>query len=676
LIAGEPSAPPIPTAEVVASADDQGLASAVPGAVAQVYVDIGLPHLDRPFDYSIPSDLSDEVDVGVRVKVRFSGRVVDGWVVGRSAATDDRALAPLRRLVSPEPVLPPSSVRLLRAVADHCGGTFCDVARLAVPPRHATTEKAPHHRAEDIAPVDLGASAIDEYAAGPTYRAALATGGHPRAVWTVTPVAGAQGDWADGLAGAAASTLASGRSAVLIVPDAKDCDRLLAAVHARIDPRLVVRQSADLGPAARYRGFLKSLRGEARVVVGTRAAAYTPVADLGLIALWDDGDDLYADPRAPYPHTRDVVALRGAQAQAATLFAATARSTPIQAWVESGWLGVIEQPTRVRRLRAPRTLIAGQNPRAEANAAPAASARLPHDVFTVVRAALAEGPVLVQVPHAGYRRHLRCARCGEALRCSCGGPLSEPVDTRDHALTCGWCGRVTASWVCPTCDGRRFRASVIGTARTAEELALAFSEAPVVRSDRDHQPPAVDDTPTLVVATPGAEPPAAAGYAAAVLLDADYLLNRAGLEAGEEALRRWLQVTALVRPAAEGGTAILVGPPGDRAVQAWLRLDPAGYATRELADRRAAGLPPGVRMALVRGEAAAVDAVVADVPLWVDRLGPVPDPTEPGVLHVLLRGPTSRGRDLAHLVHELAAARSAAKAPGAVSFRLDPVDLG
>ena len=57
-------------------------------------------------------------------------------------------------------------------------------------------------------------------------------------------------------------------------------------------------------------------RGTRRIVVGTRAAAFAPVHDLGLAAIWDDGDDLHAEPRAPYPHAREVLLTR-AQVDAA-----------------------------------------------------------------------------------------------------------------------------------------------------------------------------------------------------------------------------------------------------------------------------------------------------------------------------------------------------------------------
>lgn len=111
--------------------------------VARVAVDVPLAHLDRPFDYAVPDALADDAVPGARVRVRFAGRLRDGFVLERAArGEDDRALAPLQRVTSAEPVLQPQIVRLVRAVADHYAGTFADVVRLAVPPRHGITENA------------------------------------------------------------------------------------------------------------------------------------------------------------------------------------------------------------------------------------------------------------------------------------------------------------------------------------------------------------------------------------------------------------------------------------------------------------------------------------------------------------------------------------------------------
>ena len=60
--------------------------------VAQVRIDAPLPHLDRIFDYSIPAALDEQVQSGVRVRVRFAGRLINGVVVGRIAESEAKSL--------------------------------------------------------------------------------------------------------------------------------------------------------------------------------------------------------------------------------------------------------------------------------------------------------------------------------------------------------------------------------------------------------------------------------------------------------------------------------------------------------------------------------------------------------------------------------------------------------
>lgn len=110
--------------------------------VARVLVDIALAHLDRPFDYAVPTAMADSAVPGARVKVRFAGQDVDGFVVERASTTDHTGrLQPLRRVVSAEPVLSPEVALLTETLAHRYAGARSDVLRLAVPPRHAAAEK-------------------------------------------------------------------------------------------------------------------------------------------------------------------------------------------------------------------------------------------------------------------------------------------------------------------------------------------------------------------------------------------------------------------------------------------------------------------------------------------------------------------------------------------------------
>jgi primosomal protein N' (replication factor Y) len=654
-----------------ASRDPGPAASVLP--VARVAVDIPLAHLDRPFDYLIPERLSDQAVAGCRVRVRFAGQLVDGYLLDRAAESAHQGrLARLERVVSPEPVLSPEIMALAREVADRCAGTLADVLRLAIPPRHARTESAavpPVAEAADRPAGPPGPGPWARYPDGPAFLDALASRRGPRAVWSALPGP----HWPEEIARAVANVAAAGRGALAVVPDARDLSLLDTALTAQLGPGRHVTLSADLGPAERYRRWLAVRRGGQRVVAGTRAAMFAPVSDLGLVVLWDDGDDLHAEPRAPYPHAREVLALRAHRTGAAVLIGGFARTAESTSLVASGWARPIVAGRPVVREEAPAVRAAGGDAELARDEA-AQTARLPSLVLRTAREALDSGPVLVQVPRRGYVAALGCARCRERARCAaCGGPLA--LAGVGAAPRCGWCGTADEQWRCSRCGHSAVRALVTGAGRTAEELSRAFPGVPLITSGGAAMIPAVPGSPALVVATPGAEPRAGGGYAAALLLDGWMLLGRPSLRAAEETLRRWMNAAALVRGGAAGGRVVVVADSAIPAVQALVRWDPVTHSERELAERAELHFPPTVRIASLTGPQDAVGALLqdAELPPGAELLGPVDEP--PDSVRMLVRVPRSAGLMLASALHAAQAGRTARKAAGAVRVQLDPAEL-
>jgi primosomal protein N' (replication factor Y) len=644
------------------------IAAAQRRPVAQVAVDIPHAHLDRPFDYVVPAELDADVVPGARVRVRFAGRKVDGFVLDRAqASAHEGRLGRVEKAVSPEVVLRPDVVRLCRAVADRYAGTFADVVRLAVPPRHAREEKAAPPVADVLPLPVVDPSLWHPYDGGVELLRALGEGAAPRSV--VSVVGGS--DWVQLLVSAVVATLSSGRGAVVCLPDARDVSRLDVALCAALGPGRHVVLTAALGPQARYRAFLALARGQVRVAVGTRAAAFAPVHDVGLLAMWDDGDDLFGEPRAPYPHAREVLMLRAHDAGAALLLAGAGRSAEAQAAVASGWCRDLAVAPRGRRAIGPavRTTDTDASARRDPTGG---TARIPTTASHLMRAALDSGPVLVSVARSGYRPALACVSCRTRATClHCSGPLQQPAS--GAGLSCSWCGVEADPWACAVCEQTRLRAPVVGERRTAEEIGRALPGVIIRSSGGDHVLAAVDSRPQVVVATPGAEPVAESGYAAAILLDADLALSRPDLRTTEETFRRWSNVVSLVRPAAAGGEVLVAGEARHPAVQALVRADPAGLAARELADRQATRLPPAVRLATISGPAQEVEQLVgAEWPQPSEVLGPVP--LEDGAARLVVRVPRGHARGLTTTLKTLAATRSARKLP-ALRIQVDPYDI-
>ena len=664
---------------------DQAVSERLP--IARVAVDISLAHLDRPFDYLVPARLDVEAVPGCRVRVRFAGQLVDGYLLERAETSEHQGrLARLERVISPEPVLTPEIFDLARVVADRYAGTLADVLRLAIPPRHATAEReAPAVGAARVpVPPAPDPGSWSRYPAGPAFLAGLAGGRPVRAAWSALPGPG----WPAEIAVAAATTAAAGRGVLIVVPDARDLDRVDAALtETGLDH---VCLTADLGPAERYRRWLAVRRGLVRVVAGTRAAMFAPVAGLGLVVLWDDGDDLHAEPRAPYPNAREVLALRAHRTGAAALIGGFARTAELTQLVAGGWAKPLVGSAEALRQAAPRVRAAPDEAELARDAA-AMTARLPSLALRTAREALtggargglAQGPVLVQVPRRGYLAAVACARCRAQARCAtCAGPLE--ISGSHSTPGCRWCGALAADWTCARCGSGQLRALVTGAARTAEELGRAFPGVAVRTSGGQHVLATVPAEPALVIATPGAEPVAPGGYAAALLLDGWALLGRPSLRAAEEALRRWMNAAALVRP---GGTVVVLAESTLPAVQALIRWDPVTFSERELAERAELGFPPAVRMASVTGPADAVADFVGvlsssgdGLPARAEVLGPVPVDAGPDVSaetreRALIRIGRRDGLELARALHAVQATRSARKDGAAVRVQLDPAEV-
>lgn len=647
-------------------------ASGVPNPVARVRVDSTLPQVDRTFDYRVPAELSEDAVPGARVRVLFNGHELTGYIEERAATTDwtRTSLLPLKSVLSRVPSVAPEIFALAEALADRYASTVANVLRLAVPPRIAALDKkyapllpgyesaylgdsAPESEHVESEHAALGhaepepaaasvasthadpyawlatpgapapfvldppvlnpdapdaASVFSDYENGAEFIEDVAAGAATRTVMTVLP-GHLEHTWADVVATALATAATSGRGAIAVVPTAKNLDLLEAALAERLPADSFMRLSSDSTPHTRYHGFVKARLGRVPVVIGTRAAAYAPVANLGLVVCWDDGDSSLVERRAPYCHARDVLLLRASAENTAALFAGFSMSSEAARLVRTRWASHVRAPRALVRDYSPRIFSTGSEFELARDPL-AAMARIPHLAFEHARRALARGPVLVQVARSGYIPSFSCERCRMPARCGeCSGPLS--VASGSSVPSCSWCGHLAQQWRCSECGFTHWRYSAAGATRTAEELGRAFPNVPVISSAGDHVRASVGPEPALVVATPGAEPVAFGGYAAALLLDADKMLRFDSLRAPEAALRRWLNAAALVRPAALEGTVVTTASPSP-VEQALVRWDPAWFARQELEERAQTGLPPAVRTAAVTGAEADVRAFMEE----------------------------------------------------------------
>lgn len=647
--------------------------------IARVLLDSNLPQLDHLYDYRIPENLRGELRLGHRVKVPFRSRQRDtlGYVIELVTQSEFAGeLAEVSSLVSPVPLIAPGIWQLARAVADRAGGSAADILRLAIPPRQVRVEQAFLRTREALAEASPEADTASSAGTSAGTRGSLSqTDGGSKPVELVEPAntlldsvksesaithaqvlcAGGrlaltvtgpvrrlpQGEWvaqwAVELALTAANVLAQSRSVIIAVPDYRDLDQLHDTLTA-LEIGGVIRLDARRAAAERYRNFLHALDHEPRIIIGNRSAVYAPAHDLGAIIIWDDGDPLLGEPLAPYVHARDAALVRAQQTGAGLMLAAHMRSLEAHRLVAMGYLQPAAMAPRHGSVVHSGSMLSDEH----------SWQRIPEIVTAVIRKEATAGPVLVQVGMRGYALALACARCQDRVTCThCHGPVASAAD---GTAACRWCGHVLRGWRCETCGSGEHRPRGAGSERTAEQLQHMFPNLKVIVSDATHLRSRVDARPSLVIATRGAEPIAAGGYRAVILLDIDHMLSLETLRATEDAMRNWHNALALSTAQA---TCVITGGAGS-AVRSFVTGRWQDWCDAELRDRALLRFPPAVRIASVTGSAENVRQATQELTEMkgVEVLGPTP--TNDGNVRAIVRFDYGQGATVAsHLRAEV-----------------------
>lgn len=653
-------------------------------AVARVLINTDLPHLDRLFDYRIPPDI--DVEVGTLVRVRMANRKYNGWVVEITDKSEfPGRLLPVENAITAVPVLTPTMLNLARDLAQRNAVPLAKIVSAMIPDRHAGAEKAFLKALDETSvtstPPFKSTQPRSElwahYRITDAFLTRLSSGDAPRAVWQLMPGIFPPNVEHHPLIDIIAASLDSRRRALIIVPTTTDIDRFERVLDGLHNPIRIAYQRPSDSRYARYSTFLGALIGTIDVIVGTRSSIYAPLDDLGVIVIFDPGDDRLEDAQAPYLSALDIGVRRAYRENCSLVLASMSISTQAATLLQSGWAAAM-QPT-IDDFRAHTAVIHVPGEEERLRDGSGGLSRIPTHVQRRIRQALEKGPVLVHVPHRGWHNVIACERCRAPAHCySCHGPLRS--DELNH-ISCSWCARPQADWRCEECASKKWKATRIGSSRTSEELGRAFAGVPIATSDAEHTIlESVNNKRRLVIATPGAEPVAQEGYVAGLVLDAQAITGRPELWAPEEAFRRWLNVLGLIQPQ---GTLTIVGVEDGRMAQALIRRDPMGFAQQLLDERELLGFFPARCLIAIDGSRQHVEGFISELELpsrcellgMATRIGrDVQKSHGSDAVRALYRCHWDASDNLIEQMKATQVARSAKRA-GAVSIRVNPNQL-
>jgi primosomal protein N' (replication factor Y) len=591
------------------------------GPVVRVLPDEGA--IDKTFDYLVPSSWGDQVRVGDRVRIALAGRRVGGWVVAVGVSPPEGvALRPLAKWSGRGPGQ--ELIDLAEWAAWRWAGRRASFLRTASPDRTVRGLPAPP-RPRPVPTAGDGA---------PERHLPEGAFASPRTVLRLPPAVDP-----------APVALAAARrgNALVLCPTAALARAV--ATHLRRAGVAVARHPEDWAVGA-----------AGATVVGTRAAAWAPVAGLAAVVIVDEHDESHQQEQAPTWHARDVAAERARRAGVPCVL-----TSPCPSLEALGW-GRLMAPSRADE-RAGWPVVDAVDMRRED---PRTGLLTP----ALVRLLRSDRRVLCVLNRTGRARLLACAACGELARCErCDAALAQPSPTE---LVCPRCATVRPV-VCAACGAARFKALRQGVTRVRDEIeALVREPVDEVTAAR----PAGGGPASRVVVGTEATLHQIDRADVVAFLDADQELLAPRYRAAEQALALLARAARLVGGKAGGGRIVVqTFVPRHEVVQAALHGDPARATRSERARRELLRFPPVTAMAEVSGVAAPafVEALQGGLAgIRRGRAGPGAGPGDsPGVE---MLGPSDgrwlvRAPDHGALCDALAAT---ARPPGRLRVAVDP----
>ena len=409
---------------------------------------------------------------------------------------------------------------------------------------------------------------------------------------------------------AMAKVLAQGRQVLFLLPEINLTPQLLKRVEDRFADVPTAVLHSQMAAGKRTQDYLRAMLGQAKLVIGTRLAVFTPMDNVGLIVVDEEHDGSFKQDNELRYHARDLAVWRAKQSGCPVVLGSATPS--LESWhkAQSGAYRLLQLTERAH-----------------------AAAQLPQvDILNVGRLKLdngfspqalqllkqnfeAGGMSLVYLNRRGFAPALFCGDCGHTFGCpNCSAKMV--LHQRARQLRCHHCDhREPIPFKCPDCGNQDLTAVGHGTQRVEETLRAFLPKAAVVRVDRDstahkndwadlYRRIADNEIDILVGTQMLAKGHDFARLNLVIVLNADGSLYSADFRAPERLFAELMQVSGRAGRADKPGKVLIQTQLPEHPVFAAVKAqDYAVFAENELNERQMFAMPPFGFQTAVRADA-------------------------------------------------------------------------
>ena len=274
--------------------------------------------------------------------------------------------------------------------------------------------------------------------------------------------------------------ISEGKTAIMLVPEIGLTTQIAKRFYEAFGSDVAIFHSS-LSEGEKYDEYLKILRGEVHVVVGTRSAVFVPLKNLGIIIIDEEDSSSYKQDNNPRYHARDIAIYRGKYNNIPVVLGSATPTLESKARADKGVYKLLRLSSRVGNAKLPLIHVVDMEPEMKKR-----NMIFSEFLQNKIKEKLAKGEqIILLLNRRGFSTYITCSNCGFTYKCpSCDITLTYHKSTNN--LICHYCGyQKKRDEMCPECHEASLNYYGLGTEKLEEKIKEFYPTARVVRMDQD-----------------------------------------------------------------------------------------------------------------------------------------------------------------------------------------------